>query len=193
MLGDLRAADRVRARGRDRAAHRRCARAPVDRLGRRTQHAGRPARARPSRRHLARAAAVLRPRGHARAVTLRGRRARSHAGASTCTAPRHERRLAAPAGDPRHRLVDGRDARPERSGPPRPAAGGRPRAAQVRGPDALSGGDPRAQSLPSRRCGSSSRPTRSGRASPRCTPSGSEGREEPGPRRRAVASQALWS
>ena len=98
-----------------------------------------------------------------RALTLSARRAggRPRPGRPVGRAPRG--RLAAAARDPRHRLVDCRDARAARAGPPRPAPGGRPEPAEARRPDAV-GRRSRRPSPPSSRYASSSRPTGSGRA-----------------------------
>ena len=157
-VGDLRAADRVRARGGDRAAHARGAGAPLGRLGRRPSsrlrdlparggaaRAPRPRCCSPSTSPAARALTLVRA---AREVA-RGR-VDLHDAPTTSGA-------GVGCGDPGDRLVDGRDARAERPGPPRPAAGRRPRAAQARRAGAQRRRS-RARAPRSSRCASSSRP-----------------------------------
>ena len=123
-VGDLRAADRVRAGGRDRAAHRRCAGTPLAATGTARRPPARPAARRacwPARRRRCCESfdlAASRARWRCVRVGARGC-ARAHRSARR----RARARLAQAARDPGNRLVDGRDARPARSGPPRPGAG----------------------------------------------------------------------
>ena len=71
--------------------------------------------------------------------------------------------VAAPAGDPRDRTVDGGGAGADRAGPPRPGARRRPRAAQAGGPAAERRG-PEGGGRGSARCASCSPPTARGPA-----------------------------
>ena len=183
-LGDLRAADRVRARGRDRAPPRRRARAALGRLGRRRQRAARPARAGGARGHGAGAAASPSTSAGARAIALvraarevaRGRvdlhgadhergwrRLRAIPGIGTWTVE-----MLALHGQGRHDQVPG----------------GRPRPAEARRAPAQRRRSARARAR-STRCASSSRPTGSGRGWRRRTP----GRCEAAPPARRVLAQ----
>ena len=167
-LGDLRAADRVRARGRDPAADRRAARAPL-RAHRACATLPTPATA----RRAGAGAAVRRStsrRARARAAARRARRSPRgrvdlHDGRATSAGWR------AAARDPRHRHLDDRAARAARPGPLRPAAGRRPRLPEARRA-AAQRRSARAR-RPRTRCATSSRPTAPGPASPpptRCAP-----------------------
>ena len=143
-----RAADRVRARGRDPA--------PVDRRARRAaaRRPGCATRPRPQRSPRSR------PLGSRRWTSRR--RARSRCAARRPRWPRARRparrrpdaRLAAAARDPGHRPVDARDARAPRPGSPRPRPGGRPRLPQARRP--AHDRQPAARAPTRRRCAPSS-------------------------------------
>ena len=71
-----------------------------------------------------------------RAIALRRAAREVAAGRADLHAPDHERAWARLRAHPRDRLVDGRDARPARAGPPRPGARRRPGPAQARRPPA---------------------------------------------------------
>ena len=119
-VGDLRAADRVRARGRDRAApDGRASAAGATDAGCATRRRG---RARAARRRRCSSRSTSRRAARSR---WSGRRARSRAGGSICR-PRPRARLAAAARDPRDRQLDGREARAHRPGAARPGPGRRP-------------------------------------------------------------------
>ena len=165
-MGDLRAADRVRARGRDPAPADRPLRAalPAQRPARRAHRggaggAGAGAAGSRSTCRAGRALALVRC---AREVAQRaGRPVR----------PGSRARLAAPARDSRHRHLDGPDAGAERPGPTRPAAGRRPRLPEAR--RAGCSAAIRERAPPRRRSRSSSRRTSRGpgwRARTRCAP-----------------------
>ncbi|CAA9480198.1 MAG: hypothetical protein AVDCRST_MAG69-732, partial [uncultured Solirubrobacteraceae bacterium] len=109
--------------------------APDHRAPRSPPRARRPARRRHSRsagRRGAGPAGRLRPGRDAR-LRAAPRRARGRVGRHR---PGYRTRggMAAPAGHPRHRALDGRVHGPARTGPPRPGAGRRPRLPQDRRP-----------------------------------------------------------
>ena len=178
--GGHRAADRHRPGGRDPAPDRRPAR-PARALwagDRELRDVPRQPRSRGSHRRSCEACDLAR-----RARRARPRRAGGRRGTGRPPRRRPRARLAAPAGDPGHRRVDGRGPGAARPGPLRPAAGRRSRPTS-----SSSGGCAAAATAactPRRpRSASSSRPTRSGRRSPVPTPCVPRA----GPRRRRRAA-----
>ena len=152
LLGGLRAADRVPARGRDRARDRRAGSAGA------APAAGCATCRTPATLAARRPGASSSAWGSApgRSLALRRAAARGRVGPRRPARARPRARLGAPAGDPRDRAVDGRRPRAARPGPLRPPARRRPglpalRRAPAARPSARRG-------RPRTRCASCSRP-----------------------------------
>ncbi len=129
-VGDLRAAHRVRARGGDPAPHR-----PALGPALRAHRPARRAHPGAAGGRGARGARIARPgRGPRPDAAARRRRDRQRPHRPARARPRA--RLAAPAGHPRRRRLDGGVARAARPGSLRPASGRRPRLPQARRPPA---------------------------------------------------------